>query len=94
MASGGARAQARFSWEKPFRVAPYIGILHPASSDRCGFSIYMLSIWIHNRFIGDKEEKGGFPQGGGTSSVWTLLDMRMMESYMGWHGPHAGPLPG
>jgi hypothetical protein len=42
MASGGARAQARFSWEKPFRVAPYIGILHPASSDRCGFSIYML----------------------------------------------------
>jgi hypothetical protein len=56
----GARTRACFGWVKPFGVAPYIGIHHPASSDRCRFSIYMFSIWIHNRFVGDKEEKAGF----------------------------------
>jgi hypothetical protein len=44
----GARTRAWFGWVKPFGVAPYIGIRHPASSDRCRFSIYMFSIWIRN----------------------------------------------
>jgi hypothetical protein len=56
----GARTRASFGWVKPFGVAPYIGICHPASRDRCRFSIYMFSIWIRNRFVGDKKKQDFF----------------------------------
>jgi hypothetical protein len=53
------------------------------------------SVWIRNQFVGDKEEKGGFPQGSSASSVRTLLVVRTMESCPGlaWAARWATTIP-
>jgi hypothetical protein len=59
-----------------------------SNRDRCEFSFYPFSVWIRSRFFGHKEEGEDFPQGSddGVSLAQTLLIMRMMESWLGWHG--------
>jgi hypothetical protein len=39
--------------------------------------------------VEDHEEKGGFPQGGGASSIHTLFIVRTMESYPSCPVPYA-----